>query len=120
MELASPYGSYIPPDRSKCRHYQWEIAVDDLSTIKLQFRIWRLDGNLVDFVVIVERLTSSGWTPVERFDCCHGHCHLHVDNDEDGPRSIHRLDNVEDVEAAFIKVEKAADERARIMRDKGA
>lgn len=119
-ELASPHGSYIPPDRDTCRHYQWETAVDDLATIKLYFRIWRLGGKLVDFVVMVQRLGSSGWVDVERFDCCHGHSHLHVDNAENETQSIHTLDCVEDVKVAFVKVEKAADERARIMRDKGA
>ncbi|MGW5519359.1 DUF7718 family protein [Nocardia africana] len=118
--LESPHGSYEAPNRQTCQSHQWEVGVDDLYTIRLQFNIWRRDGRLVDFTVNVERLSSTGWVSEERFDCCHGHCHVHVDNDEDKPRSIHTLDTVDDVEEAFRKVEEIADERARIMRDKGA
>lgn len=119
-QLESPHGSYELPDENDCTKKEWETAVDDLGTIRLQFILWRQQGRLANFVVNVQRLTSAGWVSVERFDCCHGHCHLHVDNDEHKTRSIHTLDTQDDVKTAFRKVEKAADERARIMRDKGA
>lgn len=118
--LGSPYGDYRPPDRELCRHHQWESPVDDLSTVGLQFNIWRQGGKLVDFCVNVQVLTAEGWMSVERFDCCHGHCHLHPDGDGGDPETIYRLDCVEDVTAAFRQVEQFADERARIIRDKGA
>jgi hypothetical protein len=117
-QFESPHGAYTPPDRAQCRNRQWDAPVDDLSTIRLQFNIWRLDGRLVNFVINVQVLTAEGWVSVERFDCCHGHCHLHPDSDEDDSESIHRLDGLDDVEQAFREVERSADERARIIRDK--
>lgn len=102
-----------------CRAKQWESSVDDASTIRLQFNLWRHDKRLVDFVINVQVITSAGWQSVERFDCCHGHCHLHVDNDETTPRSILRLENVDDVARAFTTSQQLADKRARIIRNKG-
>ncbi|WP_067857665.1 DUF7718 family protein [Nocardia shimofusensis] len=94
--------------------------MDDTNSVSLQFNLWHRDGRLVDFVINVRVLAPGGWTDVERFDCCHGHCHLHADNDETAPRSLYRLDDVDDVARAFRKVEPMADKRARIIRDKGA
>ncbi|MBF6242730.1 hypothetical protein IU471_03925 [Nocardia elegans] len=119
-QLDSPHGRYTPPNRDDCFYKQWEISIDDLRTIQLQFNIWRFDGQLVDFAVLVQRLGPTGWVSVERFDCCHGHCHHHADNEEANPRSILTLNELADVEQAFLKVEEMADERARIIRDKGA
>ncbi|TLF75797.1 DUF7718 family protein [Nocardia cyriacigeorgica] len=119
-QLDSPHGTYAPPDREKCRYRQWDTPVDDLGTVRLQFNIWRANGQIADFVINVQVLTSDGWTSVERVDCCHGHCHLHVDNDDENARSLYKLDGPADVEHAFSRVQVLADQRARIIRDRGA
>ena len=118
--LDQPDGTYQPPAREDCRARQWDTPVDDLATVRLQFNIWRHGGRLVEFVVNVQRLSSSGWADVERFDCCHGHCHLHIDNAEGTIQTIRALNSVDDVEAAFLDTQKLADERARTIRDEGA
>ncbi|MEV6337201.1 hypothetical protein AB0M12_21080 [Nocardia vinacea] len=118
--LDLPDGAYEPPVREDCRYRQWDTPVDDLATVRLQFNIWRHRGRPVDFVVNVQRLSSNGWADVERFDCCHGHCHLHIDNAEGTIESIWTLNTVDDVEAALLETEKRADERARSIRDEGA
>src|SRR5690606_21756769 len=119
--LSLPDGSYVPPEREACQARQWETPVDDLATIRLQFNIWRHAGRLVEFVINVQRLSSTtGWVDVERFDCCHGHCHLHVDNAEKTIHTIRTLNCVDDVQRAFLDSQKLADERARTIRDEGA
>ncbi|MEB3063861.1 DUF7718 family protein [[Mycobacterium] zoologicum] len=116
-QLDSKHGTYRPPPRGDCFRRQWETAYDDVSAIRVQFIIWRDGGRLVDFVVNVQVLGSGGWETVERFDCCHGHCHLHPQNEELPPESIQRLDAVGDVQRAFAQVNGIAHERARIIRD---
>jgi hypothetical protein len=119
-QLASPErGIYEPPDRRECSLSQWESPYDDANTVRLQFLLWRKAGRLAEFVVNVQVLTSEGWDTVEYFDCCHGHCHLHPKSGED-PRSIMRLDGIDDVQRALVQVEAEAHSRARIMRGEGA
>lgn len=118
--LDLPDGTYQPPAREDCQVRQWETPVDDLATVRLQFNIWRYGGRLVEFVVNVQRLSSNGWVDVERFDCCHGHCHLHIDNAEGEILTIRTLNSVDDVKAAFLGAQNLADERARSIRDEGA
>ncbi|MFC9966317.1 hypothetical protein ACFVH4_18975 [Nocardia ignorata] len=120
QQLGMPDGAYIPPDRDLCIARQWETPVDDLATIRLQFNIWRDNGRMVDFVINVQRLSSTGWVSVERFDCCHGHCHLHIDNAVGTIQTVRTLDCIEDVGKAFIDSQRLADERARTIRDEGA
>lgn len=92
------------------------MPYDDANTLRAQFIIWRQGGRLVDFVANIQELTLDGWVSLERFDCCHGHCHHHPLNDELPPLSISRLDTVEDVKRAFVEVERLVDERVRIIR----
>lgn len=113
--LNADRGTYIPPDRGECHEKQWQMPCDDTGAVMLQFVIWRRAGRLVDFVVNVHVLGTAGWEVVEYFDCCHGHCHLHSKSSE-GPRTIMRLDNVDDVERAFAQVDQEAHDRARIIR----
>lgn len=115
--LTSRQGSYIPPDREKCKARQWVQAYDDASTVRVQFNLWSLDGRPVDFAIIVQRLGTDGWEDVERYDCCHGHCHLHADG-KDSSASIYQLDTQDDVKVALTRAEAESADRARIIRDK--
>lgn len=116
--LESQVGSYSPP-KDVGLPKQWETAYDDANTVRVQFFLWRVKGKIVNFVVNVQVITAEGWISVERFDCCHGNCHLHPDND-DLPRDvIMRLDSQSDVHRAFAEVRREAERRARIIRDKG-
>lgn len=114
--LASSQGTYRP-DRDTCRQRSWEASHDDANTVRLQFIVWHRGNTLVDFVVNVQILGSDGWDTLEYFDCCHGHCHLHVKNSDLDPVPIAQLDTTGDVQHAFTQVERAAHERARIIRD---
>ncbi|KUI37591.1 hypothetical protein AU195_18255 [Mycobacterium sp. IS-1496] len=117
-QLQSDHGAYEPPPRDDCVLRDWETPYDDANTVRIQFLLWKQGGVLVDFVVNVQELASEGWTTVEHFDCCHGHCHLHPQSGVE-PESITRLDEVADVQRAFSAVAHEADERARIIRGKG-
>lgn len=113
--LGTDQGSYQAPDRGECTEKQWEMPCDDANTVRLQFLIWRRAGRLVDFVVNVHVLAADGWEVLEYFDCCHGSYHLHAKSGEE-PRTIARLDDVDDVERAFAQVEQEARDRARIIQ----
>lgn len=117
-ELESPQGNYTPPSTDDPPK-QWEMTYDDTNTVRVQFNLWRAKGRITNFVVNVQVITADGWMSVERFDCCHGCCHLHVDNDETKSRPILRLDTEHDVKRAFDLVMAEAGARARIIRDKG-
>lgn len=116
--LESQRGSYTPP-RTVGPPKQWETSYDDSNTVRVQFILWRAKGKIVNFVVNVQVITADGWTTVERFDCCHGNCHLHSDNADIAPEVILRLDDEGDVQRAFAKVRAEAEHRARIIRGKG-
>jgi hypothetical protein len=73
---------------------------------------------LIDFVILVQRLGANGWEDVERFDCCHGCCHLHQDG-RDGNDPLWQLDDEKDVPEAFVRACDQAETRARIIRNKG-
>lgn len=117
--LEAGQGSYQPPDRVQCTLRQWEIPYDDAGTVRLQFLLWRHEGRVVDFVVNVQLLGADGWEVVEYFDCCHGHFHLHAKGGAE-PQSILRLDDLADVQRAFVQVDQESRVRARIIRDEGA
>lgn len=117
-ELDAPGGSYRPPKRHKCREKSWQVAVDDVNAVRLHYITWRKGSDLVDFVILVERIASTGWTEVERFDCCHGYCHLHADG-RPSKQPIYTLDKVQDVQKAFTQASREADIRAAIIRGKG-
>lgn len=116
--LGAQEGSYRPPLDAGLPK-QWETSYDDSNTVRLQFNLWRDRGKIVNFVINVQVITADGWISVERFDCCHGNCHLHPDNDDVAREVILRLDSEDDVQRAFEKVRPEAERRARIIRDKG-
>lgn len=118
-DIPTQLGTYQRPDRSECFSRQWHIAYDNSQTVRIQFNLWKQGPSIVDFAIIIQRLGTDGWEEAERFDCCHGHCHLHAEGG-DNIESIHRLDNVTDVKPAFELASAEAHERARIIRDKGA
>lgn len=128
-QLDSLHGSYIP-DRAHCRTRQWDTAYDDVNTVRVQFNTWHRGRQLIDFtagspwrfhrafVILVQRLGANGWEDVERFDCCHGCCHLHQDG-RDGNDPLWQLDDEKDVPEAFVRACDQAETRARIIRNKG-
>jgi hypothetical protein len=120
-KLSAPTeGAYKPCDRAECDEKRWETAYDDANTVRLQFFLWRKAGLITEFVVNVQVLASEGWETIEYFDCCHGHCHLHPKSREGRERTVMRLDEIDDVQRAFLQVEKEAHERGRIIRGEGA
>lgn len=115
--IESEHGDYTPPDRDLCRYREWVATVDDAYTIRAEYRIWRLRGDLTEFVVNLQRITLDGdWETVEYIDCCHGHCHLHPVS---GGETTHiaKLDDAADVEFAFLQVASILPTRLRIIRD---
>ncbi len=118
-QLGSDHGAYQVPEHDKCRQKQWESPYDNANTVRLQFITWHKGRKIASFVVNVQVLASTGWNTVEYFDCCHGCCHYHPKSGAD-PRTVLRLDAIEDVQRAFKLVEREADDRARIIRGEGA
>jgi hypothetical protein len=112
-QLESNEGAYRP-DRRNCLARQWETAGDDSNTIRVQNLIWYRKGQLVDFVINLQELTSEGWETVEYVDCCHGSCHHHPQNGT--TRSIAQLDVTEDVQNAYLVAQPLIYERLRIIR----
>jgi hypothetical protein len=113
-KLESDEGAYRP-DRRNCVARQWETAGDDSNTIRVQNLIWYRKGQLVDFVVNLQVLTSEGWQTVEYADCCHGNCHYHPQSGN-ATRPILRLDVVGDVQNALRVAQPLIYERLRIIR----
>lgn len=116
--LESQEGSYRPP-KDLGLPKQWATAYDDANTVRVQFNIWRDKGRILNFVINVQVITPDGWISVERYDCCHGNCHLHHDNDDHSRDVVRRLDDLDDVQRAFAEASREAEHRARIIRDKG-
>jgi hypothetical protein len=76
-------GSYQPPDRSECSQRAWYQSLDDADTIRVDHRLFRSGGRLVDFAILVLAVDIDGeWSERARADCCHGHVHLHHVNGE--------------------------------------
>lgn len=73
-QLGSDKGSYRPPPREVCDPKSWYQTFDDASTVRVSIMLWRQNGRLVDFVILVELSAWNAWTEVSRIDCCHGFC----------------------------------------------
>ena len=99
-QLDSLHGSYIP-DRA-LPHQAVGHAYDDVNTVRVQFNTWHRGRQLIDFVILVQRLGANGWEDVERFDCCHGCCHLHRDG-RDGNDPLWQLDDEKGRPEAFVR-----------------
>ena len=113
--LGSDQGQYQRPSREHCTFKQWEMPVDDGYSVRVQTHIWRHEGRLVDFCINLQVFGADGWITVEHIDCCHGYCHHHPLNGSKS-RSIHRLDDVADVQRAFKQVETIIEQRIRIIQ----
>ena len=87
--LDNRQGTYRP-NRTGCTERQWVTSLDDSNTVRIEYRIWKR-GGLADFVILIQRLGTQGWDEVERFDCCHGHCHLHPDGQAES-ETLYQLD----------------------------
>jgi hypothetical protein len=111
--LESDQGEYRP-DRRHCVPRQWDTAGDDSNTIRVQNLIWYRKGQLVDFVINLQVLTSEGWETVEYVDCCHGSCHHHPQSGDTA--AILRLDVVDDVQNAYGVAQPLIYDRLRIIR----
>ena len=116
-------GDYRAPDRSECSVKSWYSSLDDADTLRVDYRIWRLSGRLVDFVILLQVAVWDDWENVARVDCCHGHCHLHPPDDEriggGESRSICRLDAVDDAAGAFDAAVEEIESAGRRLRQKG-
>ncbi|GAA2225905.1 hypothetical protein N1031_04220 [Herbiconiux moechotypicola] len=113
-------GSYNRPPRSDTRAKSWDTPVDDFNTIRIVTTIWRHDGALVDFVLILQTAGWGGsWRNVALVDCCDGHCHLHPDDSRHRELRQHlmRLDTVDDVSAAYRLATVTMSDSARRLRD---
>jgi hypothetical protein len=109
-------GEYRPPDRSTCTERSWYQSVDDADTVRVDHRLFRSGGRLVDFAILVHTLDIDGeWIEAARVDCCHGYVHLHHTSGEVssiGP--VHRAD---DVAALFAVASDQAMRYAVTIRD---
>lgn len=94
-------GSYRTPPRDKCVEKEHEKILDDEDTIRLQTRFWRKDGNTTEFVLVIRQREWDSWRNGPRIDCCHGMCHVHLDDDAPPSKSLMTLDTVRDVEEAM-------------------
>ncbi|MCS5732393.1 DUF7718 family protein [Herbiconiux daphne] len=96
------HGSYRPPPRGDCVEKEFVQPLDDAYTLRIDTRLWRREGRLVDFVLLLQAPDWEGWTTLSRVDCCWGFCHLHPPGDDNAGRHepIMRLDTVDDVESA--------------------
>jgi hypothetical protein len=109
-------GEYRPPDRSTCSERSWYQSVDDADTVRVDHRLFRSDGKLVDFAILVHTLDIDGeWVEAARVDCCHGHVHLHHTSGEvSGIGPVHGAD---DVAALFAVASDQAMRYAVTIRD---
>ena len=118
-QLGSDKGSYRPPPREVCDPKSWYQTFDDASTVRVSIMLWRQNGRLVDFVILVESSAWNAWTEVSRIDCCHGFCHVHRPGREAEQESLMRLDTIDDVEPAQRLASQTAEQIARTLRDRG-
>lgn len=116
LERQGEHGEYEPPDRSLCRYKQWYVAIDDSDTLRIETRIWQLDGRLSEFVITLKASTFGEWSETARIDCKHGHIHMHTVA-HDTIVSIRRLDAIDDVQAGFEEASGMMDDLAVMVRD---
>lgn len=101
------HGEYVPPARSECSPKDWYESIDDADTLRIEYRLWRKDGRLVDFAIILLGVDMDGeWVEVARMDCCHGYAHLHhVEGKTSAVKPLHTADDVpEAFEIASIRI----------------
>ncbi|UBQ01834.1 MULTISPECIES: hypothetical protein [Curtobacterium] len=109
-------GQYRPPHRDDCSERSWFQSVDDADTIRIDHRLFRCNGKLVDFAIVVLAVDLDGrWVERARADCCHGHVHLHHTNGS--VSSIAPLHRVEDVDRSFEQASDRVFEYAITIRD---
>lgn len=114
--INSPEGEYTPPPRDECQPHRWHDLIDDTGTVRVVIFTWRHDGRLVDFVMLVEVTDWNAWAQISRIDCCHGFCHVHPPDREEVQTPLHRLNTVDDVEAAFAQASHTIETIARTIR----
>lgn len=120
-ELSRERGDYTPPDRSECTEKEWQQSVDDSGDVRVETRIWRHEGRLVDFVLLVQVGNwgdESEWEQVARVDCTGGRCHIHPPEDLEDHQFIHRLDTIDDVEIAYRHANSIVMTVATMIRDR--
>lgn len=104
-------GAYRPVARKNCIEQVRHSFIDDEATVRIEYRFWTYRGKVADFVLLLQEveLASGTWQNLARIDCCHGHVHLHKEDDQPADESIARLDTINDVGQA----QKVAYERIR-------
>lgn len=116
-DLETPHGRYRPPERSEANRQEWYQPIDDTNTVRLEFHVWRDGGQIVEFVINIQTIATTGWETPEYIDCCHGHCHLHT---VDGrTETLMTLNVVHDVETAFSMALEDAHTRASSLWEEG-
>jgi hypothetical protein len=111
-------GQYVPPPRAECHEKTFFVSLDDQYTVRIDHRLWRHHGRTVDFVLLLQVPDwADQWQTIARIDCCHGHCHMHPPDSDAAARSIHRLESVADVEAAYPVATAQFEEYGRRIRD---
>lgn len=109
-------GSFRAPDRADCSERSWFQSVDDADTVRIDHRLFRQGGRLVDFAIVVLAIDLDGqWAERARADCCHGHVHLHHTNGS--ITSLAPLRAVEDVARHFDQASDRISQYAVTIRD---
>lgn len=111
-QLESEHGRFVPPDRGDCEERDW-YYFDETWTIRIEYRLWRYNGRIADFSVVLKALSADAMEEVERIDCCHGHCHIHQRNEV--VATLGRIDIIEDVDRAFYVIDRVVEDRIRIL-----
>lgn len=120
-QLTREKGDYVPPDRTECVEKEWHQSLDDSGDIRVEIRVWRHEGRMVDFVLLVQIgdwSQDGSWEQVARVDCAGGRCHIHPPESPDEHQLIHRLDTVDDVEIAYRAANSIAMTVAAMIRDR--
>lgn len=99
------------------------MPVNDIGSARIDVRMWRKNGPLVDFHLILEVESWMEWTweKVLRVDICHGHAHAHriVDGQDSEEEPVHvcRIDTVDEVQAAYTSATNYCIEQASILTE---
>lgn len=104
-QLGREQGDYRPPAREKCDGpYERYLYVEDSATLRISVRIWRLDGRMTEFVLLLETGDwgePEDWAKLARIDCAGGSCHEHPIGKPAEHQTLLRLDELADVQRAY-------------------
>jgi len=120
--LEREQGDYRPAPREECDPSPVRyMPVDDSATLRIVTRIWRQSGRMTEFTFTVEAGDwgdADSWESLARIDCKGGTCHEHPVGRLDDHVTLHRLDNIDDVQAVYPRAVSRINEIARMIRDR--